>query len=72
LFGSEVRGEIGVAWFRVLKPWSPYSPHSPDMPCTVCDTQLVLRQTYGYLPGRKALRLFLGRYSFLVPPRVGG
>jgi len=30
----------------------------------------VRRQTHGYLPSRTALLLYLGRYPFLVPPRV--
>jgi len=36
---------------------------------TVCDAWPVRRQTYGYLPGRRALPL--GRYSFPVTLRVG-
>ena len=36
----------------------------------VCDSWPVRRQTHGYLPSRTALLLYLGRYPFLVPPRV--
>jgi len=41
---------------------------------TVCDSQLARRQTYGYLPGRRALPLLLSRYSYLFPVllKVGG
>ena len=36
--------------------------------CYACP---VIRRTYGYIPGRRALSLFFGRYSFSVPLRVG-
>jgi len=41
-----------------------------DIP--VCDTWLLQRQTYSYLPSHTALLLLVGQCLFPVPLRVGG